>query len=47
MLKENETEKYGSSVFVVWCVFIVTAIFLVTGLVYMFVKPALRALGQG
>ena len=47
MLKENETEKYGSSVFVVWTVFLVTAVFLITGLVYMFVKPALRTLGQG
>jgi hypothetical protein len=46
-LRENETEEHSSSVFVVWSVFIVTVVFLITGVVYMYLKPALRTLGQG
>ncbi|MFN0150943.1 MAG: hypothetical protein ACKVU1_09590 [bacterium] len=46
-MKEVEAEQHGSSVVVVWTVFIVTVIFLITGIIYMYLRPGLSALGRG
>jgi hypothetical protein len=46
-VKEVETEQHGLSVVVIWSVFIVTVIFLITGIIYMYLRPGLSALGRG
>lgn len=46
-MKEAETEQHGSSVVVIWAVFIVTVLFLISGIVYMYLRPGLSALGRG
>jgi len=46
-MRETEAEQHGSSVIVIWAVFIVTVLFLISGIVYMYLRPGLAAIGRG